>query len=201
MFLFPFSKTLFNKLIIKTTLTTPPKINKNTWVQWKEVNLRDSNSTDGQIIQKFKNGTYMWSLEEAGFANGYEWAKVNVSIPKTFFWQADDVNGTKVGYMVKQALKDGWVPSDTELITKDATYITTPPIDQDKNSPINVRETADGVSKVIDTVNWGVEVKVIDGAAYSYGYNRSKIEYTTKLGPITQKKQGWIPVEFLVKKN
>jgi uncharacterized protein YgiM (DUF1202 family) len=189
--------------LIDLTLAKPQPINKKAYIKWEDgANLRDVNTTDSSVIQLFKKGVEVNVLEEAGNANGYEWVKVSVVIPTIAIWEKPGSKGNAEGYMTKQALSDAFVSRDEELITKNATYITSTKDNDQKATPINVRETANGTSKIIDTLNWNSEVKIIDGVSYSYGYNRVKVQYTKpiigSIGSVT--KEGWIPLEFLVKK-
>jgi hypothetical protein len=104
--------------------------------------------------------------------------------------------------MVKTAISDAYITYDQELLSKDATYIIKSPNSDLIDVDINVRETADGYSKVMDKIKWGKEVKILDGVSYSAGFNRVKIIYLSpgflNIGEI--KKEGWVPLEFLVKK-
>lgn len=186
---------------LNTSYVAPRKIGKDSWINW-DTNLRELNTTDSKAIRRYPKGTYVWSIEEAGNANGFEWVMVTVSEPP--FWAGGAIgNPTKTtGFMIKQNLTNAWVAYDRELYSKDVPYLTKKTVDPNAES-LNVRESPNGTSKITDTLPWDKEVKIIDGVTYSYGYNRVKITYQ-KQNPFISWQwdtfTGWVPVEFLQKK-
>jgi hypothetical protein len=180
----------------------PEAINQNAWTN-VEARLRSEPTTNGgdsTVLGMYGIGTYAWVLEDAGNANGMDWVKVNLLVPKTIL-NLFGPNENKLGYITKNALSKLYIASVSDQIDKNAVYITTTNDSIQKSTPIKVRTTKDGYSEVTKTVKWGTEVKIIDGAYYSAGYNRVKIRYIeNNIFGIPVTNEGWIPYEFLIKK-
>jgi hypothetical protein len=182
---------------IDETLQSPTPINQTNWTSWAKINLRSkpTSAAGSEIIREYGNNSEIWVIEEAGSADGYEWVKV-VAFNRSYFSNPFNKPEAKEGYMVKQGLQK-FYNSSVILLDRNATYITSTEDLEQRNSPINLRETANGTSKISELLPWGTDVKIIDGTYYSYGFDRVKIRYTVKVGFVNVNKEGWIPIDFL----